>query len=138
MSTEENKAIYRRIWDELLNKGNLAVVDELVAPSYVFHDPQGSFSGPQGLKQFITAFRSAFSDMQFTVEDMIAEGDKVVKRWTLRAKHTGDFMGITPTGKQVEITGTSIGRFADGRSVEDWEALDHLGLMQQLGVVPPP
>jgi steroid delta-isomerase-like uncharacterized protein len=138
MSTEENKAKQRRVWEEIINKGNLAVADELFATNYIYHGPVGmEFKGPEGLKQLISMFRNAFPDIHVTVEDMIAEGDKVVCRITGRGTHKGEMMGIPPTGKQTEVTGIIITRWAGGKEVETWEILDMLHMMQQIGVVPP-
>ena len=138
MSTEENKAKQLRVWEEIVNKGNMAVADELFATDYLYHGPVGmEFKGPEGLKQLITMFHNALSDFNVTVEDMFAEGDKVVSRITGRGKHTGELMGIAPTGKQTAVPGIIITRWVDGKEVETWEMLDMLGLMQQLGVVPP-
>ena len=138
MSTEENKAKQRRVWEEIINKGNLAVADELFATNYIYHGPVGmEFKGPEGLKQLISMFRNALPDIHVTVEDMIAEGDKVVSRITGRGTHKGEMMGIPPTGKHTTVTGIIITRWAGGKEVETWEMLDMLSMMQQLGVVPP-
>lgn len=138
MSAEENKAKIRRIYEEVFNKGNLAVADELMAPNYVFHAPGGQeFKGPEGFKQYATMMRTAFPDLHITVEDMVAEGDKVVHRISTRGTHKGDLMGIAPTGKQITTTGIVISRFAAGKEVEVWASLDMLGMMQQMGVAPP-
>ncbi len=135
MSTE-NKAAVRRGLEECLNKGNLAVVDELIAPSYVYHEPGvGEVRGPAGLKKLVTTYRSAFPDMHIVIDDQIAEGDRVVTRWTARGTHKGEWMGIAPTGKPVTVTGILISRFAGGRVVEEWENYDALGMMRQLGAV---
>ena len=137
MSTEENKAKQHRIFEEVINKGNMAVADELVAPNYIYHGPVGmEFTGPEGLKQLISMFRNAFPDLHVTVEDTVAEGDRVVSRFTARGTHKGDLTGIAPTGKQVTQAGIVIARWVDGKEVEAWESLDMLGMMQQLGVVP--
>lgn len=132
---EENKAIVRRWVKEAINKGNLAVVDEIIASDYVFHSPGWDASGCEEIKQVITRFRSAFPDVNLTIEDLIAEGDKVVWRWLCRGTHRGEFMGIAPTGKQATWTGIVISRFEDSKMVEGWEDWDALGMMQQLGVV---
>jgi steroid delta-isomerase-like uncharacterized protein len=138
MSTEENKAIVRRHWEEVINKGNLAAVDETQAANYVYHGSGGQeFKGPEGFKQFITMFRTAFPDLSATVEDVVAEGDKVTHRAIMRGTHKGEFMGIAPTGKQVAISAIVISRFAGGKEVEAWSNLDQLGMMQQIGVAPP-
>jgi steroid delta-isomerase-like uncharacterized protein len=136
MSVEENKAIFRRIVEEGFNKGNLAIVDELVATNHVNHTD--NVHGPEEYKQFITMYRTAFPDLHMTIEDQIAEGDKVVNRWTSRGTHKGDLMGIPPTGKQTTVTGMYVARIIGGKIVEEWGNLDALGMMQQLGVVPPP
>ncbi len=139
MSVEENKAIERRFTEELFNKGNLAAVDELVATNFVAHiGIPGVTPDREGLKQFVTINRTAFPDFHSTIEDIIAEGDKTVQRFTARGTHKGEFMGIPPTGKQVTITGIAIDRIAGGKIVENWVNMDMLGMMVQLGVVPPP
>jgi steroid delta-isomerase-like uncharacterized protein len=138
MSTEENKALSRRLIEEVWNQGKLAVIDELVAPNYVDHDPTGPIHGPEGFKQFVSMYLTAYPDTHFTIEDQIAEGDTVVTRWTARGTHKGPLMGIPPTGKQVTVTGISIGRVVNGKTVEGWSNYDTLGMMQQLGVVPAP
>jgi steroid delta-isomerase-like uncharacterized protein len=136
MSIEENKAIFRRIVEEGFNKGNLAIVDELVATDHVNHTD--NVHGPEEYKQFITMYRTAFPDLHMTVEDQIAEGDKVVNRWTSRGTHKGDLMGIPPTGKQITVMGMYVARITGGKIMEEWGNFDALGMMQQLGVVPPP
>ncbi len=138
MSTEENKALSRRLIEEVWNQGNLAVIDELTAPNYVDHDPTGPIQGPEGMKQFVSMYLTAYPDTHFTIEDQIAEGDRVVTRWTARGTHKGPLMGIPPTGKQVTVAGISIDRVVNGKLVEDWSSYDALGMMQQLGVVPAP
>ena len=138
MSTEEYKAKQRRVWEEAFGKGNLEVIDELFAPSYYFRSPLGiDIKGAEGFKQNLAMMRSAFPDMHITIDDMIAEGDKVVTRFTLTATFTGDLMGITPTGKKVTVSGIVITRWEDGKEVEAWESLDTLAFYQQLGISPP-
>lgn len=137
MSTEDNKALDRRGFEEVWNQGNLAVIDELSAENVVTHNPPGPpMQGTEAFKQFIQMYRSAFPDTQMTVEDQIAEGDKVVTRWTARGTHQGELMGIPATGKQVTVTGISVSRWANGKTVESWSNFDTLGMLQQLGVVP--
>ena len=138
MSSEENKAITRRLFEEVLNRGNLALADEIVSPDNVFHTPTGPVQGLEGYKQFVNMYLCAFPGLQFTIEDEIAEGDKVVTRYTARGTHRGDLLGIPPTGKQATVTGIVIGRFANGKLVEGWLDFDALGMLQQLGVVPAP
>jgi len=137
MSTEENKAMDRRFFEEVWNRGNLAVVDELMSSDFKSHDPTIA-AGSAGFKHFVSLFRAAFPDVHITIEDQLAEGDKVVTRWTARGTHKGDLMGIAPTGKQVTVTGINIGRVEGGKFVEGWFNIDDLGLLQQLGVVPMP
>ena len=138
MSTEENKAMLRSNCEEALSKGDLAVADENMATNYVYHGSGGQeFKGPEGFKQLVTMLRTAFPDLHVTIEDMVAEGDKVAHRLTLRGTHKGDFMGMAPTGKQVTATVITISRFVGGKEVEAWSSMDLLGMMQQMGVAPP-
>ena len=138
MSTEENKAMIRRVWEEVPNKGDLSVADEIMATNYVYHGTGGQeIKGPEGFKQLITMYRNAFSDLHVTVEDMVAEGDMVASRYTMRGTFKGDLMGIAPTGKQFTITTATFSRFEGGTEVEAWGCADTLAMMQQLGVVPP-
>ena len=139
MSTESHKALVRRLVDEVQNGGNIAAVDEIAAPTFVNHSaPPGMSSDREGVKQITLLFRQAFPDGVMTVEDMLAEGDLVATRKTFRGTHQGPFMGLAPTGKQVEIGLIDIVRVVDGRVTEHWNAVDNLGLLQQLGVLPPP
>lgn len=138
MSIEQNKTIVRRFIEEVISKGNLAVIDELIAPDYIYHAPGMEVSGPDGMKQLFTMLRTAFPNWHETVEDMIAEGDKVVFRVTGNGTHKGEFMGIPPTGKQVTMKGIDIVHIEGGKLVEHWANFDQLSLMQQLGVIPAP
>jgi steroid delta-isomerase-like uncharacterized protein len=140
MSTEENKAFARRLIEEAWNQGNLAVVDELMAPDHV---PHHSLVGNQPptrelYKQFIVRTRAAFPDLHATVEDQIAEGDKVVTRWSVQGTHQGVFRGHSPTGNQMRVTGIVIDRIIDGRVVEGWMEMDTHNQMQQLGLTAQP
>jgi steroid delta-isomerase-like uncharacterized protein len=137
MPTEDNKALVSYYIDEVWNKQNLAVIDDLIVEGYVQHIP-GVPPGRAGVKQFFTLIRQAFPDARMTIEDLIAEGDRVVWRWTIRGTHTGTFRGIPPTNKPILITGMSILRVENGRFVESWGEQDNLGLMQQLGAIPTP
>jgi steroid delta-isomerase-like uncharacterized protein len=137
--SEQNKALVRRAFEEGFNQGKVAVFDELTASNATFHDPNvpgGKYTGPEGLKQVDQIYRIAFPDARYTINDQIAEGDKVVTRWTATGTHKGQLMGIAPTNKRVTVTGISIGRYQDGKVVEWWSSYDMLGLLQQLGVVP--
>ncbi len=136
--TEENKAIYSRAWNELFNKGNPGIVDELFAPNYVLHDPHFPINGRDALKEFAISLHNGFSGIRFTIDDLVAEGNKVLKRFTLTCTHTGDFMGLPPSGKKLILTGLTLGRVVNGLIVEDWEGADWLGWQQQLGVITEP
>ena len=136
--SEQNKSLVRRFIEEVWNQGNLDFIDEVVASDYLDHMPQAEANGPEGARQFYAALHTAFPDIHFMIEDQIAEGDKVVSRWTARATHTGEFMGIAPTGRQGVVTGIVIDRIANGKFVEGWSIFDELGMWQQLGVVPEP
>ncbi|MDQ4001303.1 MAG: ester cyclase [Actinomycetota bacterium] len=139
MTEEENKALNRRFVEEVINQGNIDAIDELIDPGVVDHAaPPGFPTGREGAKQFAAMMRAAFPDLHLTIEDMIAEGDKVAVRSTWSGTHEGEFMGIPATGRRVAVSGIDISRCADGRMVEHWEQFDALGLMQQLGAVSPP
>ena len=136
--SEENKAVVRRIF-EAFNKGDLDAFDELIAADGVNHAlPPGLPPEPEGTKAFLGMFLSAFPDLQMTVEDQIADGDKVATRWTSTGTQTGELMGIPATGKQVTVTGMDIHRIAGGKQVEHWGEFDQMAMMQQLGVIPTP
>jgi len=138
MSTEENKAASRRIIEEAWNKGNLAVVDELIASNYVVRGfGEAEFKGPEGFKQLTTMFRTAFPNLHVAIDDMVAEGDWVAVRYTRTGTHKGDLMGIAPTGKQVTMTGAVFARFEGGKQVEALGFADSLVMYQQMGVKPP-
>jgi steroid delta-isomerase-like uncharacterized protein len=138
MSTEENKALVRRLWEEVFNKRNLVVADELIAQDSVNYEapPGPVHSGPEGLKQVVQMLTSAFPDHHTILEDMIAEGDKVVVRTTFSGTHQGPFMGIPPTGKRFNQQAIHVIRVVDCKATEHWGVVDNLSLMQQLGVIP--
>jgi steroid delta-isomerase-like uncharacterized protein len=132
---DKNKKIARRAWEEVINKGNMSAVAELYDASYVYHtDP--TVAGPDGVKTMVTTYRTAFPDLHLTLEDVLAEGDKVVVRFTAKGTHRGDLMGIAPSGKVVTVKGISIVRIAGGKIVEEWEHFDDLGMMKQIGAIP--
>ena len=138
MSTESNKAVVQR-FREALNAGDLDGAFAVFAPNAVVH--MSSAPEPlsmEGFKQLGQLLQTAFTGATSTVEDMIAEGDKVVSRLIFRGTHTGDMMGIPPTGKSVAISEIIIDRLADGKIVESWRLFDQMGMMQQLGVIPAP
>ena len=140
MSTEQNKAIMRRLMEEVFNRGNIGLVDEMVAPDFIEHEelPPGIQPGREGVKAFSTIFRSAFPDLKVTIDDDIAEGDKVVIRSIWSGTHKGELMGIPPTGKSVSFGVVDTVRIAGGKLVEHWGQMDNMGMMQQLGVIPAP
>jgi steroid delta-isomerase-like uncharacterized protein len=135
---ESNKAVVRRLFEEVWNKGQLQVADELLTPNYAHHDSSTPDvgRGPESEKKRATLYRTAFPDLRLTVEDIIAEGETVVARWSCRGTHKGELNGIAPQGKQFNITGVSIARFTNGKMSEGFVNWDALSLMQQLGVVP--
>ncbi len=136
--SDQNKAIVRRLFEELWNKGNLSVADQLFSPNYAHHDPSTpDFGrGPESERKRATLYRTAFPDLQLTIEDIIAEGETVMARWSCRGTHKGDLSGIAPTGKQFTISGVTIARLTNGKLAEGYVNWDALGLMQQLGVAP--
>jgi steroid delta-isomerase-like uncharacterized protein len=138
VSVEENKAVVRRWFEELFNAGNLEVADEIIAADHVNHDPTlpDIPSGPEGQKQVVNLYRGAFTNAHISVEDQLAEGDRVATRWTGSGTHQGEFMGVAPTGNQVTITGITINRVSGGKIAESWTNYDALGMMQQIGAVP--
>ena len=140
--SEANKALIRRFIEEIWHKGNLDAIEEFIAPNYIRHTSHlreggRDVHGPEDARQSIAAARAAFPDIHFTLEDVLADGDKVVVRWTSRRTHKGVFRGIPPTGKQVTFTGINMYRIADGKIVERWAEEDGVWLLQQLGALPP-
>jgi steroid delta-isomerase-like uncharacterized protein len=136
--SEQNKTNVRRLFEEVWNQGHVAVADELFAPTYNHHDnstPEVG-RGPESEKKRVTLYRNAFPDIRFTIEDLLAESETVVARWSCRGTHKGELNGIAPTGKQFNITGISVARFTNGKMFEGYVNWDALSLMQQLGVVP--
>ena len=138
--SEENKAMARRLYSELASQGDLSLANELIAKDFVDHNPPGPDIAPgrEGFKQVFTGFFSAFPDMTMTVDDQVAEGDKVVTRATVSGTHLGDYMGMPATGKTFSIGIVDILRFKDGKIAERWGESDTIGMMQQLGVIPAP
>lgn len=136
---ETNKAIVRRWTEEFYNQWNIEVADELITTDYVHHDPGNPMTRDlEELKQWAPMLFIAFPDFHVTTEDLVAESDKVAKRYTITGTHKGEYMGIPPTDNQIAVTGIEIFRIADGKIVESWWSVDYLGMLQQLGVIPPP
>lgn len=133
MTPDQNKALYPRFIDQVFNEGRLEMTEEVLSPAYVFRDaPPGTPSGPEGIKKIVTLFRGAFPDLEITIEDQVAEADKVCSRTIMRGTHRGPIFGLAPTGKAVTMTGMTMVRVADGRLVESWVRNDVMGLMSQL------
>jgi steroid delta-isomerase-like uncharacterized protein len=132
--SERNKDLVRRSWEL---PDNLGIIDEVYAPDLVWHDPDRDIKGIEEAKEFISTYKAAFPDLRTAVEDVIAEGDLVATRWTVRGTHQGEVEGFgPPTGRQVEMRGITIHRIEGGRIVEEWNSYDNLGVMQQLGLMP--
>ncbi len=135
----ENKARMRDFYDEVFNKHNLDAFDEFCTADFVDHNlPPGYAPGREGVKQLFKGFFAGFPDLQVSVEDIIAEGDKVAARVTVRGTHKGEFMGIAATGKEITLSVMDFVRISEGKAVERWGVEDMLGMMHQLGVIPAP
>jgi len=134
MTTEQNKALVRRLVDEVFNRRNVSAVDELMSPDFVEHEVvPGLPPGREGTKQMLTMVHGAFPDFKGTIDDLIAEGEKVVLRWTWTGTQKGEFMGLPPLGRKMSIGVIDIIQFSGGRAVAHWGQMDGLGLTQQLG-----
>jgi steroid delta-isomerase-like uncharacterized protein len=134
MSIEDNKNIVRRFFEEGPSKGDLTAADDLLAPNFALHTPLPSAPGIRGMNDVITACRDAFEHLNVTVEDLMAEDDKVAARFTARGIHKGSFNGLQPTGKSITMTGIEIFRIENGKIAELWGEANLFGLMQQLGI----
>ena len=139
MSTQENKAIVRRLLEDIWSNGNLNVVDEIFTTNFVRHGPalEGEVSGREAVKKLVTMFRNGFPDLRTSTADQVAEGNLVVTRWTARGTHRGELMGIAPSGKQITIAGALINRLAGGKIEAEWAYYDAMDMMKQLGVAAP-
>ena len=131
----ENKAMVRRWFEEVWNKGRVAAIDELLAPNGLVHGLGGDMQGPAAFKPFHAAYRDAFPDVKIELEDLIAEGDKVAFRWSATATHRGNGLNFAATNRPVSFSGMGVIRVENGKLVEGWNIFDQLGMMQQLGVV---
>ena len=140
MSSEVNKTVYRRTFEEVFNQGNLALVDELVAPDFLNHEvpPGMNNRGPDSTRQAVRMLRTAFPDLHVTIEELVAEGDTVAGRVTMSGTHLGPFQGIAPTGRSFEQAQMHFVRFRDGKSIEHRAVRDDLGVMRQLGLIAAP
>jgi predicted ester cyclase len=137
-STEENKAQFRRMYEEGFNQGILDVTDELIAPECINHEapPGVNNRGPESLRTVITMLRAAFPDLRFAIEELIAEGDIVAGRLTMNGTHQGALMGMPPTGRAVRQNHMHFVRLRDGKAIEHWGVRDDVGMMRQLGTFP--
>jgi predicted ester cyclase len=126
-----------RTYVDALNRGDESYLDEYFGPGYVYHGPDGDLDA-EGFKALHHSMLSAFPGGTMTAEDVLVSGDKATTRWAFHGVQSGDFQGMAPTGREVTLTGIIISRFQDGRVVEEWEQIDRLGMMQQLGLLPPP
>ena len=134
MSTEENKAVVRRVIEEVVNEGNLELVDEVLASDYIYHFPTHDIKGPEGFREFVTMMRGVFPDLHVTIDDIIAEGDTVAVRVTMRGTFKGEMMGNAPTGKRLEFPEAVFVRFEDGKEVEATAYGNMLSFNEQLGI----
>lgn len=134
--SERNKDIVRRAIEDVYNRGDLDVVDELISEDFVAHTGSQDIRGKDSMKQYVLELRQAFPDLHLSIDDQVAEGDKVVTRWTATGTHTGPYQGIPPTGKRGSMSGIDIDYVIDGTAVECWTISDDLSLLQQLGVIP--
>jgi steroid delta-isomerase-like uncharacterized protein len=131
----DHRELATRWFEEVWNQGRADVIDEMVAPESVVHGLGEDLVGPEGFKVFHAAYRDAFPDVRVQIDDMVAEGDRVVVRWSAAATHAGGGLGIPATGRPVRFGGMTVMRFSNGKLVEGWNSYDQLGLFQQLGVV---
>jgi steroid delta-isomerase-like uncharacterized protein len=140
--SEANKESMRRVLEEAFGQGKMEIIDELLDPDFVCHDPNsesGEIRGADTIKGEIEYFRNAVPDLTYTVEDQVVEGDKVLSRYTARGTHQGEFFGVPGSGRHIEMTGITIDRFDEsGKLIEEWPEYDLLGAMQQMGAIPGP
>jgi predicted ester cyclase len=136
MSAEANKAVLHRITEEVFNKGNFAIIPELIAPEYVYHTSP-EYKGPEGFKKYVAMERKAFPDLHLRLDNIVAEGDMVAFFYTYTGTFKGERMGIAPTGKKLSMRFAVLSRFADGKEAEAWPYIDSLTFYKQLGVAIP-
>ena len=137
--SEQNKALVQRFYDEVVTQGNIDLIDELVSEDLVEHEEfPGLEPNREGVKAFFRMIRAAFPDLTFTIEDILAEGDRVAARVTVRGTQKGEWMGIPPSDRHIEVTAIDFLRFEDGKAVEHWGVMDAMAMMEQLGALPVP
>ena len=135
--SEQNKTLVRHIIEEIVNQGNLELVNQFISPEYTYFEPTvGPMKAREGYMAIVTTYRNAFPDMKLTIEEQLAEGDSVVTRWRAGGTHRGELMGIAPTGKRVSVQGVVISRVKNGQLADDFESYDVQGMLRQLGVAP--
>ena len=138
-TTEENKALFRRTYEEVLNRGDVSAVEELIAADFLNHEaPAGRDRGPESIRGLAHMLRTAFPDLRFEIHELVAEGDMVAGRLTMSGTHEGPLIGTPPTGRSVSQEHMHFVRFREGKAVEQWGVRDDLGMMQQMGIVPAP
>jgi steroid delta-isomerase-like uncharacterized protein len=135
---EANTAVVRRFVDEVWKRGNVDAIDDLFTPDSVLHDPTGDVRGLEAFKTYNRRYLEAFPDLQYEIEDTVAEGDRVAFRARMCGTHEGEFMGVRPTGRRFEGEGIIIARIEDGKIAERWASFDALGMLRQLGIVADP
>jgi steroid delta-isomerase-like uncharacterized protein len=137
--SSQNKEVSNQLTYEVWNSGNIDLIDEILSDDFVFHRaPPGLSNDREGFKQFVAMYRNAFPDVKFEVQSIIVEGDAVMSRWKASGTHTGEMMGIPPTGKKVTVTGMTENRIEAGKITTQWNEFDDLGMLQQVGAMPPP
>ena len=135
--TEHNKALVRRMEEEIFNKRNLAAVDEFISPDYIVRTaPDGTPADRDAVRGFMAMYLEAFPDLHISIDQLLAVDDKVIGVFTFTGTHGGDLFGLPPTQKRISVRQIAIYRIEDGKVVEEWEVSDQLGLMQQLGAIP--
>ena len=132
--THENTVTMNNWMEHAINGGNFRVVDELAHPDYVYRNPTDELRGAEAIKGLFAAYRAAFPDFHVRVDDRVATGDRMVQAFTITGTHEGEFMGISPTRRKIRVHGIVMSRFEDGKIVEEWEVIDQLAFLQQLGV----
>jgi steroid delta-isomerase-like uncharacterized protein len=134
---DDNIKMYTKVWDEILNKGNIDMIDTHFAEDYVNKTVTSTVKGQAEAKEFFGAFLTGFSDINFVVDEIFGVDDRVVKRWTFNGTHSGEFAGIPATGNKITLKGVSVSRIVDGKISEELDYMDDLGFLQQLGAIPP-
>jgi hypothetical protein len=133
---KENIKMYTNVWDEILNKGNIDMIDTHFASNYVNKTVSSTVNGQAAAKEFFGAFLTGFSDIEFVVDEVFGVDDRIVKRWTFSGTHTGEFSGIPATGNKITFNGITVARIVDDKIAEELDYMDDLGFLQQLGVIP--